>query len=330
MEIFVSYAREDAARVGPLAAGLEAHGYRVFWDRKIPSGKSWHEVLEEALGRADRVIVVWSKYSIKSGFVRDEAARAQLREALVPILLDDVPPPLGFGHIQAANLIDWSGDTSAESFRSLLSDLGAPAVPPVQHLSPLPMVSATTPPQPSARGRTWLPVAVAVSLALGTTAYFSFTRKPPEPRPRLNAAVSTAAVSLPSLKPAPAPEPPSPPSPRKEALELLHGYYHAINQGELEARRFFSERPSHYYLWVSKPNDAITLDEIDKWIKGHAVRTKMDDATFEQSPSGTFSYVETQYVPQKDGREKAYTALLAVDIEQHKIKRLQTVAKRPP
>src|SRR5262245_54631536 len=104
-EIFVSYAREDAGRVALLAAGLEKHGWKVFWDRKIPSGKSWHDVIEVALNRADRVIVVWSKDSVRSEFVRDEAGRARAREALVPVLIDDVPPPLGFGQIQAANLV---------------------------------------------------------------------------------------------------------------------------------------------------------------------------------------------------------------------------------
>jgi hypothetical protein len=50
-----------------------------------------------------------------------------------------------------------------------------------------------------------------------------------------------------------------------------------------------------------------------------------------RSPSGAFSYVETQYVRQKDGKEKPYTALLAVELNaEHKITRLQTVAKRPP
>ena len=161
MELFVSYAREDAARVAPLAAGLEQHGWTVFWDRKIASGKSWHDVLEGALTRADRVIVVWSQDSIKSSFVRDEAARAQAREILVPVLLDDVPLPLGFGQIQTANLVGWSGDVDAEAFRGLLADLGSPRVSSARQHSSAPTSATARPPEPARRPRVLVVAAAA-------------------------------------------------------------------------------------------------------------------------------------------------------------------------
>jgi len=38
-DIFVSYAKEDRDRVEPLARALTTHGWDVFWDRAIPTGK---------------------------------------------------------------------------------------------------------------------------------------------------------------------------------------------------------------------------------------------------------------------------------------------------
>lgn len=46
-DIFVSYATEDRDRVRPLVEVLEAEGWDVFWDREIPPGRSWDDVIQE-------------------------------------------------------------------------------------------------------------------------------------------------------------------------------------------------------------------------------------------------------------------------------------------
>ena len=43
-DLFLSYAHEDEARVRPLADAFEARGWTVFWDRRIPEGKSFIEI----------------------------------------------------------------------------------------------------------------------------------------------------------------------------------------------------------------------------------------------------------------------------------------------
>ena len=50
--IFISYASEDRNKAEELAQALGTRGLSVWWDRKIPLGKSFDEVIEKALGEA--------------------------------------------------------------------------------------------------------------------------------------------------------------------------------------------------------------------------------------------------------------------------------------
>jgi len=124
-DIFISYASEDRSRVEPLAKALEDQGWTVFWDRTIPAGKTWRQVIGEALETARSVIVAWSNSSVESSWVQEEADSGRERNILIPILIDNVKPPLGFGAIQAADLISWEPTQSSPEFEKLISDLSA-------------------------------------------------------------------------------------------------------------------------------------------------------------------------------------------------------------
>jgi hypothetical protein len=107
-DIFVSYARSDRPRVLPLIAALEASGWRVFWDHDIPPGWTWDEYIGARLEEATVVVVVWSKESFGSEFVRTEASRARRRRALIPVRIDHIDPPVEFERVHAADLIAWA------------------------------------------------------------------------------------------------------------------------------------------------------------------------------------------------------------------------------
>ena len=120
-DVFLSYAHDDIGTVEKLAKSMEAQGWRVFWDRTILPGDRWHAVIEHALESAKCVVVVWSPNSIKSEWVREEAAYGKERSVLIPVLMGAPSPPLGFKTIQAANLSSWDGTLSSRDFQLFLT-----------------------------------------------------------------------------------------------------------------------------------------------------------------------------------------------------------------
>ena len=123
--VFISYAREDAEAARMVADALEKAKLSVWWDRRIPPGKTWDEAIGRALDAAACVIVLWSRTSVESRYVREEAVRAASRNCLIPVLLEEVVPPFGFGLIQAADLSGWRGDEHDPKFAELLAGVSA-------------------------------------------------------------------------------------------------------------------------------------------------------------------------------------------------------------
>lgn len=121
-DVFLSYKAEDRSRLKPLVAALQAEGFGVWWDAQIGSGSHWRADIQEHLDAARCVIVAWSKRSVgpDGDFVRDEASRARRNGTYLPILLDRVEPPLGFGEVQALSLSRWRGNRDDPRFVALV------------------------------------------------------------------------------------------------------------------------------------------------------------------------------------------------------------------
>lgn len=121
-DIFVSYKREDEARVAQLVRVLEGAGHAVWWDRALPGAEGWRENITAALAAARVVVVCWTRESIgpEGKFVQDEASRAGPR--LVQVLLDrGIAPPLGFGADQALDLSYWRSGANNPFSQDLLA-----------------------------------------------------------------------------------------------------------------------------------------------------------------------------------------------------------------
>lgn len=103
-DVFFSYSHADRDRVRPLVKKVERPGWVVYWDTHMRPGSAWRDELDRRLNKARAVCVIWTKNSVGSQFVLDEAARAHKRGVLVPVRLNEVDQPLGFGEIQYADL----------------------------------------------------------------------------------------------------------------------------------------------------------------------------------------------------------------------------------
>ena len=76
VDVFVSYSREDLNRVQPIVSAIIDRGWDVWWDRDLSAGPRFDESIEQALDNAKLVIVLWSRKSVTSDWVKTEANEA--------------------------------------------------------------------------------------------------------------------------------------------------------------------------------------------------------------------------------------------------------------
>lgn len=175
-DVFISYANEDRERAAHLARAFEARGWSVWWDRKIIAGQSFDLAIERELDAARSVVVLWSKDSVASEWVKNEASHAVERGVLVPAIVDDARLPLEFRRRQTADLIGWRGDVAHAGFLALCDGIA-------MHTGPK---SAQTPhvvhsaDHPSPR-RKWIAAAGLSLFAVGLAIYWHFPRSAEPP-----------------------------------------------------------------------------------------------------------------------------------------------------
>ncbi len=122
-QVFISYASEDRPWVELFANTLEEQGWTVWWDRDIPTGQTYDSVIWRALQTASCVVVVWSSHSIGKEWVREEAGDAKKRNILLPVLIEEVQLPFGFGLRQAQSLVGWQKGIPHPGYDRFLKDI---------------------------------------------------------------------------------------------------------------------------------------------------------------------------------------------------------------
>ena len=122
-DIFISYNRRDREWASALALILESIGWSVWWDRRLVAGDSFNEIIDDELEKAKCIIVLWSKNSVKSRWVIDEAEVGIKKRILFPIIIEEVAPPLGFRSIQSENLANWDKSAESDDLRQLAMGL---------------------------------------------------------------------------------------------------------------------------------------------------------------------------------------------------------------
>ena len=125
--VFLSYARADQTQATKLAKALEEAGLEVWWDALIEGGAAFAKSIEAALESCNAVVVVWSRTSVASDWVLDEAAKGRDLRKLVPVSLDGTLPPLGFRQYHSIDLSGWQGNPAAAEIERVVRGVAAAA-----------------------------------------------------------------------------------------------------------------------------------------------------------------------------------------------------------
>jgi hypothetical protein len=126
--VFLSYSKSDRERARALVRILERAGWSVWWDcEQITPGEPYRDAIATALAQALCVVVLWSRTALTSHWVPDEADAARKRGALIPVLLDEVEPPIGLRDLECARLVDWRGESEHPELLLLLKAIASRA-----------------------------------------------------------------------------------------------------------------------------------------------------------------------------------------------------------
>lgn len=126
--IYISYQRSDQPFVMDLAQRLKSEGHVLGYDvDTLSPGTDWRAALDQRLKSAEIFIVVISENTTQSQYVLTEvgAARAYASESgrmlIVPVIIDDSPPPLALQNIQAIIQPDQNLDEICRKIEAAIS-----------------------------------------------------------------------------------------------------------------------------------------------------------------------------------------------------------------
>jgi hypothetical protein len=85
----------------------------------MSEGRPFDQQIENAIQESTVALVVWSQSSVKSRWVRAEAAFALDKDKLIPVIADGCDPPLQFLHIHSISMADWHKTEDDAVFKKL-------------------------------------------------------------------------------------------------------------------------------------------------------------------------------------------------------------------
>lgn len=134
-DVFLSYARPDAAAAERIAREMAKAGWSVWYDRDLPAHGAYADVIATELESAPAVLVLWSSASVDSEWVRSEANRARELHKVVQARVDDARLPMPFDQIQCADLRSWRGGRTHSGWTQICRSIEALIARPVNAVS---------------------------------------------------------------------------------------------------------------------------------------------------------------------------------------------------
>lgn len=99
-----------------LAKALGSEGYTVRWDKN-------NLTTENAFDDSRCVLTIWSHDSIRSSWVQLVALKAMEQRCLIPVLSEQVTPPMPYAALGSEALQNWNGNREDQSYQHLLQSI---------------------------------------------------------------------------------------------------------------------------------------------------------------------------------------------------------------
>lgn len=158
--IFISYSHQEAHFANHLLNELEGHGFKVWMDyHSLIPARSWLEEIHRGIEEADVVLLVISKTSVVSEFVRREWQKSiELKKRIILILFEAVKLPVELEHCE---WIDFR-----RSFKKNLNELLKQLKSPIK--------KKNRPPQKGFKAPLVVWIAFIISLWVSFNSFFAF------------------------------------------------------------------------------------------------------------------------------------------------------------
>jgi hypothetical protein len=118
--VFISFKTQELEFASLLRTALVNSGYKVWWQKEIQCGQEWHGEIDKSIEEAGAIVVLWSKKSMTSPWVRHEASQAIAKGVYTPVRIEVMDIDSPYNRIQATDMINWSGGVNHPGFQNLL------------------------------------------------------------------------------------------------------------------------------------------------------------------------------------------------------------------
>jgi len=124
-DIFLAYSRRNSKKAASFKGAFSAEGISVFDDSTIPTGANWRKHIEKQLRECRLLVVLWSRSSVESDYVKEEADMAKDQKKLFPIMITKCELPYGFRSFQAKDMTRWRGDRGSRLWAEVIGGINA-------------------------------------------------------------------------------------------------------------------------------------------------------------------------------------------------------------
>jgi adenylate cyclase len=80
--VFISFKSEERNEAYRFSEALKSAGYQVWWAENLQCGQEWHGEIDKAIEDAGAIIVLWSKNSYVSPWVKARSLTGNGKENL--------------------------------------------------------------------------------------------------------------------------------------------------------------------------------------------------------------------------------------------------------